>query len=49
MIEGKNWSDVPTNGLMRKTQDISSGASPSALKYDCGRRTAVTVVCSGRN
>ena len=29
---------------MRETQDISSGASPSALEHDCGRRTAVIVV-----
>ena len=35
------------NVLMRETLDIlSSGASTSALEYDCGRRTEVIVVRS---
>ena len=49
-MEGKNVIGyiMPTNVLMRETQDIlSCGASTTALEHDCGRRTAV-IYCSSQ-
>ena len=37
---------MSTNVLVHETQNISSGASPSTLEYDFGRRTEVVVVRS---
>ena len=48
MMEGKKRDRMcqPTY-LMCETQDISSGASPSALEHDCGRRNTAAIVVSG--